>query len=711
MCRTIDCLLERTDPGFLTKIGSEFVAVFARSVPVMAMVVALWPANLVHAQDSLPSCGDWPFGSTRELALDQERNLLFASSGGAVVIQDVSDPSAPVVLSDVIRTQGLVSDLFYDESNLRLYIAADEGGLEVWGIADATAPVQLGTLDLFHTADRDVPVPARSVVAQGNMAYVAVDFAGVQFIDVTDPKNMFRSGASNGAVGGTMIFLQRAFSLAIDDGFVYASGNNFVKFQILQNGALQAIKGNTSFSFEVHIDGDFAYLVGTSGNSNIVILDTIGFPGDPILPTVAFHVLPGGSLFDAFVQNDIAYIANPGAFTTWDVSDPTNFQPIALFDHASAELIIDGGIAYGAAGDDTLLIDVSDPANPALLASVESPGSLVFGAATDGGLAFLAVSTQGLRVLDVTDASNPVTIGQLDTPDFALDIVTRDNTAFLANAFSGLYIVDVSDPTNPIMIGNLDVFTYARRVVVDGDYAYVTDLFDGVRVVDISDPANPQEAALIFSGVFTTDVFVQGDLLFICNDNGLDIFDISTPARPAPLGTLPLPDAHSVAVEGNFAYVTDFESLHVIDIADPGSPAIVGLLTRDTLFFSSELKVQDGLAFVTDAIGGLAIIDVSIPSNPTEVQYIDTPGSAFNVSLDGGRVYISDGQAGLRIFGDCEIGTPGDLNGDGTVGASDLLILLASWGPCGDCDDCIADLDDDCTVGASDLLTLLANWG
>ena len=60
---------------------------------------------------------------------------------------------------------------------------------------------------------------------------------------------------------------------------------------------------------------------------------------------------------------------------------------------------------------------------------------------------------------------------------------------------------------------------------------------------------------------------------------------------------------------------------------------------------------------------------------------------------------------------DLTLGIPGDLNGDGVVGAADLLILLASWGPCGDCDDCIADIDGNCTVGASDLLILLANWG
>ena len=53
----------------------------------------------------------------------------------------------------------------------------------------------------------------------------------------------------------------------------------------------------------------------------------------------------------------------------------------------------------------------------------------------------------------------------------------------------------------------------------------------------------------------------------------------------------------------------------------------------------------------------------------------------------------------------------GDLNGDGTVSAGDLLILLANWGPCDDCDDCIGDLNGDYTVGAGDVLILLANWG
>ncbi len=52
---------------------------------------------------------------------------------------------------------------------------------------------------------------------------------------------------------------------------------------------------------------------------------------------------------------------------------------------------------------------------------------------------------------------------------------------------------------------------------------------------------------------------------------------------------------------------------------------------------------------------------------------------------------------------------PWDIDGSGSVGASDLLSLLVSWGPCNGC--CPADFDDNGTVGASDLLALLVNWG
>ena len=119
-------------------------------------------------------------------------------------------------------------------------------------------------------------------------------------------------------------------------------------------------------------------------------------------------------------------------------------------------------------------------------------------------------------------------------------------------------------------------------------------------------------------------------------------------------------------------------------------------------------------------------------------------GDSFGISVSlsdhtallkgGGKGYIFAGMSGLDCNDNgepdaCDIfdgqskdlnrnGIPdecdADLDGSGSVGVGDLLILLANWGPCKECKlpgQCPADLDGDCTVGVTDLLILLANWG
>jgi hypothetical protein len=87
------------------------------------------------------------------------------------------------------------------------------------------------------------------------------------------------------------------------------------------------------------------------------------------------------------------------------------------------------------------------------------------------------------------------------------------------------------------------------------------------------------------------------------------------------------------------------------------------------------------------------------------------PGGAINIAAVD--LYAA-GSASPVFYDDLTLADvvrqpcPADLDGDGIVGFTDLLEVLAKWGPCGGC---VADIDHDGFVGFTDLLEVLSKWG
>ncbi|MHC4107008.1 MAG: EF-hand domain-containing protein, partial [Planctomycetota bacterium] len=116
--------------------------------------------------------------------------------------------------------------------------------------------------------------------------------------------------------------------------------------------------------------------------------------------------------------------------------------------------------------------------------------------------------------------------------------------------------------------------------------------------------------------------------------------------------------------------------------------------------------------------------DVVNPRGAAEVAFTGSQGDAA-VSLDAGDYRTTfwgfpleaipganDRADLIQVFldwcGGLDPNCPADLDGDGIIGTSDLLMLLTAWGPNPGHP---ADFDGDGVVGTSDLLTLLTAWG
>lgn len=95
-------------------------------------------------------------------------------------------------------------------------------------------------------------------------------------------------------------------------------------------------------------------------------------------------------------------------------------------------------------------------------------------------------------------------------------------------------------------------------------------------------------------------------------------------------------------------------------------------------------------------------------AEPIGIPTVLPPGSTAGVLLSGGAssISISIGLSGTIGATGVPEARDGDVNGDASVNAEDLTILLNYWGQPGP-----TDLDADGTTGPMDLAIMLGNWG
>jgi len=94
----------------------------------------------------------------------------------------------------------------------------------------------------------------------------------------------------------------------------------------------------------------------------------------------------------------------------------------------------------------TLLVD--NPGNLALEGTYDTSGSS-YGIYIFGKYAYVADSTSGLQIIDISDHALPTLEGAYNTNGYAFDVYVSGKYAYIADYGSGLQIIDVSDPSTP----------------------------------------------------------------------------------------------------------------------------------------------------------------------------------------------------------------------------------------------------------------------
>ena len=611
-----------------------------------------------------------------------------ADAAAGVHAVDVSNPSSPTLLFSQ-DTPGTANGIA--GQGARAFVADGASGLRVVQLGlDPREPVVAGSYAAL----------AGNVTIAGNLAYVAKYTDGLAIFDITDPVNPVPLG--------TLATPSDAYAVAISGGFAYVAvsvaGIAVIDVSVPANPTLVATCDTPGQAVDVAVSGTSVCVADNFAGLQIIDVS------DPASPTLIGNVPTGygDESIAVDVSGNVAYVANvTGGLTSIDVSNPRNPNLLGSFSTPgySYGLAVEGTTAYLSTTQlpslvlaGVLVLNVGNPANPTQLgycAIGATPGHITLSGAT----AFVACSTSGLMMIDVSDPRSPenfwtyrgwagsaaaygnyvyVTtlsgvdilkvddpatsslIGTYDTPGEALDVAISGTVAYVADNTSGLQIIDISNPSSPSSLGAYDTPVQARAVAISGTVAYVAD-YETLQILDVSNPANPTFLGSYNPPGIASEIAVSGTVAYVaCGSAGLQIINVSNPASPILLASyIPPGSVEGVAVSGTVAYLADFDSgLRIINVSNPASPTTLGVY--DTYGLALDVAIAGTLAYVADYDFGLLILNVSNPASPQPVGY---HGSFVeSVTVLGSLAYVDNG--GLEVLNVSDPAKPTVLSRD-----------------------------------------------
>ena len=262
-------------------------------------------------------------------------------------------------------------------------------------------------------------------------------------------------------------------------------------------------------------------------------------------------------------------------------------------------------------------------------------------------------SRNGLYVVDISDPSDPQSLGRVDgTNGFILENLDADNNMLAVAAHAdGVLMYDISNPNNLQLSATISADNAWCVRLKDG-YAYIADE-QAISIYDISISTSPNFIYEIETSNAVKDIALDQSFMYVAiGSAGVDIYDISDPANPIFLdnyntNTL----AHRISPFENKLAVSDWDdvdilqwdgsSLNRVGYKNTGNRTMA-IATKDNYIYSAEwASVQ---AFEYGPVDGP---DIDLSTLELNYPYVNS-GDSYSLFLD----VINNGSSALSIIDD-----------------------------------------------------------
>ena len=355
----------------------------------------------------------------------------------------------------------------------------------------------------------------------------------------------------------------------------------------------------------------------------------------------------------------------------------------------------------------TAFLDLSDPTNPQEVDFISGSSNWWRDAKTWGTYAYIvSEANEGLVIADLSNLPNNVSSNVWGGDNFQgsdINISTAHNIFIDENGIgyvcgggsvSGVIILDIAgNPTNPQVIGIWND-RYVHDLFVRNDVMWTADIYSGlVSIIDVSNKANPIVQNTIstpYNYTHSTWLDDSGQYLFVTEETGgapISAYDVSNIFNPILVDQYSHSSgaiAHNVFVKGNYLYASYYTAgVVALDITDPTNMTEVAQYDTSPSSGGSfngcwgvYPYTSNGLILATDISQGFFVLE----GEPTTTAS-QTAEVAFKVYLEG-AYNSSAGKMNTLLQGLIPLQQPYNIapfNYAGTESLSSLPTNMVDW--------------------------------
>lgn len=586
-----------------------------------------------------------------------DKYLFLACPMTGLQVYDVSNISNPLLVS----TYQLPYPFRFFIDGDYLFLLDQSLGFLLFSIQDKANPQLLSSYELFAT-DMNVKMPY-AYLSNGDTLII---------LDISDVYNPVEITNYYNHKLGFAIYLYNDFIISAGDwGFIVLDVSNVLN-------PIETAYFNFYFS-EIHkidVFGNVAVLADL--NNGLFLVDI----KDIFNPILSFQYKDLQECYDFLIKENVLICAEKFGAKIFKFSNLLSINEIITYNNEICSFYKQGAMAYGKYGNIMKILDMSDITNPKEIALFFSNAD-ISEIIVRGSYAYLANTTEGLKIVDVSNPTYPFEISSLNLQCNLHNIFISDNYLY-AICYPGFKIIDISNPYNPIEVGYFPNYNISD-IFVEGNYAYIVGGFGGFKIIDVSNPNNPIEVrqfsleGFSFNKVLSQnpyfyfytsigyiylvevlnldniiildkyrypssiyDIFLSNNNLFVSTfDKDFIIFDLGTPPS--------FSKANFFKVNGYYGEI--FYELPYIYLSCPNDLKILEYLSSNNLESLSyyqtlgniyDMAIKSNFAFLASDKDGIYVYDISNPLNLNQISFLNLEKSFIKIEEYNDFLFVSD---------------------------------------------------------------------